>query len=133
VIEWDDNYFKFCDFENISIEGGVIGSDSSIVPSRTWTGTGDCSQVQTSLIAYSIIAYFEVLHFPIANLSNASWSTAGSYKTTWPQIATSRGQSLTGAQSKTARASRPKFVEGIWLWWDQAARLQRGCVRSFGR
>jgi uncharacterized protein YjbI with pentapeptide repeats len=27
MIEWDENYFKFCDFENISIEGGVIGSD----------------------------------------------------------------------------------------------------------
>jgi hypothetical protein len=71
---------------------------SSIVPSRTWTGTGDYSQVQISSIAYSMIAYFEVLHFPMANLSNAAWSIAGSYKTTWPQIATSRGQSLIVAQ-----------------------------------
>lgn len=27
AIEWDENYFKFCDFEDISIEGGVISSD----------------------------------------------------------------------------------------------------------
>lgn len=26
-IEWDENYFKFCDFENFSIEGKTICSD----------------------------------------------------------------------------------------------------------
>lgn len=27
VIDWDENYFKFCDFENCSVEGGTVCSD----------------------------------------------------------------------------------------------------------
>jgi uncharacterized protein YjbI with pentapeptide repeats len=26
-VVWDENYFKFCDFEGFSVEGGVVGSD----------------------------------------------------------------------------------------------------------
>jgi uncharacterized protein YjbI with pentapeptide repeats len=29
TIEWDDNYFKYCDFEGLSPEGGHIASDFS--------------------------------------------------------------------------------------------------------
>lgn len=27
AIDWDDNYFKFCDFENFSVDGGTVSSD----------------------------------------------------------------------------------------------------------
>jgi uncharacterized protein YjbI with pentapeptide repeats len=27
AIGWDENYFKFCDFENVSVDGGTVGSD----------------------------------------------------------------------------------------------------------
>jgi uncharacterized protein YjbI with pentapeptide repeats len=27
AVQWDDNYFKLCNFESFSIEGYVIGSD----------------------------------------------------------------------------------------------------------
>ncbi len=26
-VEWDENYFKFCDFEDFYIEGGLVASD----------------------------------------------------------------------------------------------------------
>jgi uncharacterized protein YjbI with pentapeptide repeats len=27
TVDWDENYFKFCQFENFSIEGGLVYSD----------------------------------------------------------------------------------------------------------
>ncbi len=27
IIDWDDNYFKYCEFDTFSVEGGVVCSD----------------------------------------------------------------------------------------------------------
>ena len=43
-IEWDESYFKFCDFEEFS-ESGLVGSDFHTCSLKKLTGTGVCFPV----------------------------------------------------------------------------------------